>query len=156
MELVRVCYVRIWNSTFILFWIFGRQLQGIIATQFFWAVIEGYSYQSSLSCNAEVTKIKPKIANCIQLAQIYEINKKEAEIGVTCTIAISHPRDQVYRHGNSTIIIVYFHLGKWKPNSIRQSFAHQTSEMLDSSNFIRLFHRQTFSLSDFLRYTVMH
>ena len=47
-------------------------------------------------------------------------------------------------HYNPTII--YFYQREQKPNSIHQSFARQTPDMLHSSNFVRLFHHQSFTL----------
>ena len=44
--------------------------------------------------------------------------------------------------------IIYFYQRERKPNSILKVLLVKLSDMLHSSNFVRLFHRQSFTLYD--------
>ena len=79
-----------------------------------------------MSCNNEVTKIKTVLPKKRTITQRYEIGK---ELRYLSCLPFPDPCDQVNRHDNSTIN--YFYRCERKPNSIHQSFARQTSEMLD-------------------------
>ena len=115
---------------------------------------------SIASCNAEVTKVlkqakRSVTKNCymkLTPAQRYEIGKKGAEkgvVGVTwkpCTAVVTESEyiSQPLRPRDNSAII-HFYLNENQTQFVKVLLV-KLSDMLNLSNFVRLFHRQSFAL----------
>ena len=80
----------------------------------------------------------------LSLAQRYEIGKKGAEIDVT--LAIFNPHDQVNRDQRDNFTMIYFTSVNENLTQFVKVLFVKLTDMLDSSIFVRFFHRQSFAL----------